>query len=163
MVTGHGARDHERLAYAREFGADHALDVATEDPIAALREATGGLADVVVDVTAKAPGAPGQAVRLARAGATVVLAGTRGRVDTPGFDPDVIVAKELRILGALGVDAVAYRQALDLLAAGVYPFETLPCRTVGFAGAGALLRDMAGEGDPPPVRGVIVPDVEEQR
>ena len=54
----------------------------------ALRAATGGLADVVVDVTAKAPAALGQAVRLARPGGTIVLAGTRGSAETPGFRPD---------------------------------------------------------------------------
>jgi alcohol dehydrogenase len=68
MVTGLGARDAQRLALARDFGADLAVDVAVDDPVRALREATGGLADVVVDVTAKAPGALAQAVGLARAG-----------------------------------------------------------------------------------------------
>jgi len=72
MVTGLGARDANRLALAREFGADLAVDVATTDPARALRDATGGLADVVVDVTAKAPAALGQAVSLARAASTTV-------------------------------------------------------------------------------------------
>ena len=73
-----------------------------EDPIAALSKAIGRKADVVVDVTAKAPSALGQAVRLARPGGTIVLAGVRASTETPGFDPDHIVYKELRILGALG-------------------------------------------------------------
>jgi len=157
MVTGLGARDANRLALAREFGADLAVDVDTTDPARALREATGGLADVVVDVTAKAPTALGQAVSLARAGGTVVLAGTRGSGDTPGFEPDLVVYKELRILGALGVDATAYRAALDLLATGKYPFAELPRRVVGLDDVDGLIRSMAGEGDPPPVHGVVVP------
>ncbi len=70
MVTGLGERDADRLALARDFGADLAVDVATDDPVRALRGATGSLADVVVDVTAKAPAALGQAVALARAGGT---------------------------------------------------------------------------------------------
>jgi alcohol dehydrogenase len=157
MVTGLGARDADRLALAREFGADVAVDVATDDPVRALRDATGSLADVVVDVTAKAPAALGQAVALARAGGTVVLAGTRGSSDTPGFDPDLVIYKELRLLGALGVDAEAYRAALDLLAAGTYPFADLPRRVVGLDGVDALIRAMAGESDAPPVHGVIAP------
>ncbi|HZT65894.1 MAG TPA: zinc-binding dehydrogenase [Acidimicrobiales bacterium] len=157
-VTGHGAADAERLAWARTFGADLAVDVADTDPVAALREATGGLADVVVDVTAKAPAALAQAVALARPGGTVVLAGTRGVPDTPGFWPDHIVYKELRILGALGVDAPSYRAALDLLAAGRYPFADLPRRTVGLDGLEELITDMAGEGGGRrPVHGVVVP------
>ena len=65
MITGRGPRDAPRLAIAREFGADLAVDVEDVDPVRALRDATGGLADVVVDVTAKAPSAFVQAVALA--------------------------------------------------------------------------------------------------
>jgi alcohol dehydrogenase len=158
MVTGRGRRDKGRLALARQFGADLVVDVEEEDPASALSKAAGQLADVVVDVTAKAPAALGQAIGLARPGGTVVLAGTRGSGETPGFWPDLIVYKELRILGALGVDSTAYRRALDLLVSGRYPFAELPRRRVDLDGAAALLAEMAGEGnEPPPVHGVIEP------
>ena len=157
MVTGRGARDAPRLAAAHDFGADLAIDVEEHDPVRALRDATGVLADVVVDVTAKAPAAFGQAVRTAKAGGTVVVAGTRGAPETPDFNPDLIVYKELRILGALGVDTKAYEQALALLAEGKFPFADLPRRVVGLDDAAGLLADMAGEGDTPPLHAVIVP------
>jgi len=159
LVTGVGPGDDERLALAPSFGADLAVDVAAADPVAALREATGGrLADVVVDVTAKAPAAFAQAIGLAAPGGTIVLAGTRGSADTPGLWPDLIVYKELRILGALGVDAPAYRAALDLLASGRYPFADLPRRVVGLDDAEDLVRTMAGEAEAaPPVHGVVRP------
>jgi alcohol dehydrogenase len=157
MVTGAGTRDAQRLALAHEFGADLAVDITADDPVRALRDATGSLADVVVDVTAKAPAALGQAVALTRAGGTIVLAGTRGTDETPGFAPDTIVYKELRLLGALGVDAVAYRAALELLATEKYPFADLPRRVVGLDDVGDLLRSMAGVGDVPPVHGVVAP------
>jgi len=157
MVTGLGPRDASRLDAARAFGADLVVDVATTDPARALRDATGGLADVVVDVTAKAPAALAQAVSLARPGGTVVLAGTRGTDATPGFHPDHVVYKELRVLGALGVDAPAYRQALDLLGSDTLPFASLTRRTAGLDELEPLLRSMAGEGDDPPVHGVLVP------
>jgi alcohol dehydrogenase len=64
-------------------------------------------------------------------------AGTRGTANTPGFDPDLIVYKEIRVLGALGVDAPSYRAALDLLATHTYPFADLPRRTAGFREARA--------------------------
>ena len=129
MVTGLGERDAERLALAPAFGADLAVDVSTDDPNRALRDAAGAKADVVIDVTAKAPAALAQAVQLARPGGTIVLAGTRGSPETPGFDPDHIVYKELRIFGALGVDVTAYRKALDQLVSGRYPFADLPAKS----------------------------------
>jgi alcohol dehydrogenase len=158
MVTGAGSNDASRLEMATRFGADLIVDVTVQDPVAELRRASGGLADVVVDVTAKAPAAFAQAVALARPGGTVVVAGTRGVPETPGFDPDHLVYKELRIQGALGVDTPAYAIALDLLASGRYPFEDVPRRTTGLAGIDDLLATMAGESAAvPPVHGVVVP------
>jgi alcohol dehydrogenase len=159
MVTGRGPQDADRLALASAFGADLAVDVATSDPVGAFRDATGGaLADVVVDVTAKAPAAFGQGVALTRAGGTLVIAGTRGSDATPGFHPDLVVYKELRILGALGVDTAAYRAAFDLLTSGRYPFATLPRRVADLDGVDELLRTMAGETDAPrPVHAVVIP------
>jgi alcohol dehydrogenase len=158
-ITGLGPRDAPRLELAAQFGADLAIDVAIEDPAKALRKATGGRqADVVVDVTAKAPGALAQAVAMARPGGTVVLAGTRGSADTPGFWPDHVVYKELHLVGALGVDVTAYRAAIDVLVSRRWPFEDLPRRSARFDEADALLQTMAGEreGDAP-VHAVLVP------
>ena len=159
MVTGSGPRDAGRLALAARFGADLAVDVATEDPVAALKREAGGLADVVVDVTAKAPTAFAQAIALARPAGTVVVAGTRGfGTGAPGFMPDTVVFKELRVIGALGVDVTAYRAALDLLTSGRYPFESLPRRCARLEDAEELLVTMAGERDGvSPVHGVLTP------
>jgi alcohol dehydrogenase len=44
MVTGLGPRDADRLALASKFGAGLAVDVAVDDPVAALRKATGTMA-----------------------------------------------------------------------------------------------------------------------
>jgi alcohol dehydrogenase len=159
MVTGLGPRDAGRLALAARFGTDLAVDVATEDPVAALKREAGGLADVVVDVTAKAPTAFAQAIALARPAGTVVVAGTRGfGTGAPGFMPDTVVFKELRVIGALGVDVTAYRAALDLLTSGRYPFESLPRRCARLEDAEELLVTMAGERDGvSPVHGVLTP------
>jgi len=78
MVTGLAPRDADRLALASKFGADLAVDVAVDDPVAVLSKATGTMADLVVDVTAGAPAAFAQAVALAHPAGTVVVAGNRG-------------------------------------------------------------------------------------
>jgi alcohol dehydrogenase len=73
------------------------------------------------------------------------------------FQPDHIVFKELRVVGALGVDSGAYRAALALLASGRYPFADLPRRVAALDDAEEIIRSLAGEGDAPPVHGVIAP------
>lgn len=158
-MTGLGERDADRLAQASAFGVDLAIDVAAVDPAAALTQATGGLADIVVDVTAKAPAAFSQAVSLARPGGTIVVAGTRGGGGAPGFEPDHIVYKELRVIGSLGVDYPAYRTAIELLAAGRWPFEQLSRRVVEFSELSDLLEVMSGADSTaaPPLHGVVVP------
>jgi len=159
MVTGAGPRDSDRLEWAQRFGADVTVDVTQDDPLGALREATGRRADVVVDVTAMAPAAFAQAVALAAPGGRVVVAGTRGLdAEAPGFHPDELVGKELQVLGALGVDLDDHAAALELLATGRFPFADLPREVVGLDGAEQLLARMAGEADPPPpIHGVIAP------
>jgi len=157
MVTGAGPRDHPRLEAAGRFGADLVVDVTEEDPVAAFRRATGaGGAHVVIDVTANAPAAFAQGVALTRGGGTFVVAGTRG-APTPDFHADHIVYKELRVLGALGVDTESYHAALALLASGSYPFAELSRREVPLDQVEPLLQAMAGEGDVPPVHGVVRP------
>ena len=67
--------------------------------------------------------------------------------------------KELRLIGALGVDVGAYRKALDLLANARYPFAELPRQVAGFEDVEALIQLMAGESPGiPPVHGVFCPN-----
>lgn len=159
MVTGFGERDRPRLDAAPAFGADLTVDVATDDPVAAIRDLSDGVgATVVVDVTANAPAALGQAVAIAARGARIVVAGVRNSTATPGFDPDAITFKELTIIGALGADADAYRRALALLARDAYPFREVSRRVERLDHAGELLATMAGETDQvPPIHAVLTP------
>jgi alcohol dehydrogenase len=158
MVTGHGERDRPRLETATKLGADLVVDVSTTDPATALRAAAGRLADVVVHVAANAPTALGQATACAAQGATIVVGGMQGDAQgTPGFHPDTLVRKVLRIVGARGVDATAYREAIKLLAAGS-PLAEVPRRTAGLPGVEDLIHLMSGAGDQaPPIHGVVTP------
>jgi alcohol dehydrogenase len=157
LLTGAGPRDADRLEIGRALGAHATADVSQVDAKALLKEQVGGLADVVVDVTAAAPAAFTQAIDLARPGGKVVVAGTRGSHVLREFSPDRIVLKELQILGARGVDGTAYAAALDLLAKDGR-FNILPRRTASLDAAAVsdLLETMAG-GANPPLHAVIVP------
>ena len=58
IVTGL-ASDARKLALAREFGADHTIDVENQDAKTRIRELTDGRgADVVVDVSPPTPPSP---------------------------------------------------------------------------------------------------------
>jgi len=145
IVTGLAA-DERKLSLAKEFGADHAINVEAQDPISAVREITGGaMADVVVDVTAYAVEAVNQAVGLARRGGTVVLAGTKGPKPVPDFLSDRIVFKELTLKGAFGVDYDSYERAVRLIESGKYPLERLHTHTLPLADAERALRLLARE------------------
>jgi alcohol dehydrogenase len=160
MAAGFGPRDADRLEIARRLGADLVVDVAVDDPVMQFEEAAGGLADLVVDVTADAPVALMQAMRVARVGGRIVVAGVRGPGAVPDFQPDLILTKELKIQGTMGVDVSAYRMALEVLAGDRYRIADLPRQVAGLDGAGVLLTLMAGENGVPPVHAVLQPDAD---
>jgi threonine dehydrogenase-like Zn-dependent dehydrogenase len=145
IVTGLG-RDAAKLALAREFGADLAIDVEQEDLRKAIRAATDGRgADVVIDVTAYATEAVTQAIDLARRGGRVVLAGTKGPKPVAEFYSDRIVGKELTIFGALGVDSPSYERAIRLIESGKYPLAKMHTHTMPLEEAERALRILAGD------------------
>jgi threonine dehydrogenase-like Zn-dependent dehydrogenase len=140
------ARDEAKLALARRFGAHHVINVEAEDAAGRVREITdGAMADVVVDVTSYAVEAVTQAFDLARRGGTVVLAGTKGAKPVPDFLSDKIVLKELRVLGALGVDYPAYEAAIRLIESGRYPLAEMHTHTLPLGDAERGLQLLAGE------------------
>ena len=131
IVTGL-PRDEHKLALAREFGADHTIDVERDDLVTRVRQITDGrMADVVVDVTAYATTAVTQAIDLARRGGRVVLAGMKGPRPVENFLADKVVAKELTLMGAFGVDWLAYEAAIRVIESRKYPLEKMHTHTLG--------------------------------
>jgi threonine dehydrogenase-like Zn-dependent dehydrogenase len=144
IVTGL-SRDERKLALAREFGAHHVIDAGRTDPVAAVREITGGrMADVVIDVTAYAVEAVTQAIDLVKRGGRVVLAGTKGPRPVPNFISDKVVLKEVTIMGALGVDWPAYEAAIRIIESGRYDLARMHTHTLPLAEAERGLQLLAG-------------------
>ena len=145
IVSGLSA-DEGKLALAREFGANHTIDVQREDLVARVRAITGGdMADVVVDVTPYSNEAVTQAIDCARRGGTVVLAGMKGAKPVEGFFNDRVVGKDLTIRGVFGVDFQAYGPAVRLIESGKYPLEKMHTHTLPLEDAERALRILARE------------------
>ncbi|MCH8994059.1 MAG: alcohol dehydrogenase catalytic domain-containing protein [Chloroflexi bacterium] len=145
IVSGLSA-DERKLALAREFGADHTIDVEREDIVQRVREITDGeLADVVIDVSAYANEPVTQAIDVARRGGTVVLAGLKGPKPVEGFYNDRVVAKELTIKGVFGVDFQAYEPAIRLIESGKYPLEKMHTHTMPLEEAERAIQILARE------------------
>ena len=145
IVSGLSA-DERKLALAREFGADHTIDVERENIVQRVREITNGeLADVVIDVSAYANEPVTQAIDVARRGGTIVLAGMKGPKPVEGFFNDRVVAKELTIRGVFGVDFQAYEPAIRLIESGKYPLEKMHTHTMPLEEAERAIQILARE------------------
>lgn len=145
IVTGL-ARDAQKLALARELGADHVIDVENEDARRRVKEITNGRgADVVVEVSSNSPVPVAEALHYAAFGARVVLAGVKGFKPVPDFVSDLIVVKELRVLGAFGVTSPSYRAAIRTIEAGRIPVERMHTHDFALEDAEHAIQVLAGE------------------
>lgn len=147
IVTGRSS-DSARLALAREFGAHHTIDVdAVGDVVERVAELTEGkLADAVINVTAKAPGAMQQAMLLAKMRGVIVVAG-EAHAQAPDFEPDLIFMKELTIKGVRGRTASEMKKAIKLLESGRYPLHKLATHHFTLDEVDNAIRTVGGEGE----------------
>ena len=105
----------DKLALAREFGAEVTVNALNEDPVEAIQTQTGGAHGVLV--TAVHPSAFGQAIGMARRGGTIVFNGLPpGDFPAPIFD---IVLKGLTIRGSIVGTRQDMVEALDFYARGL--------------------------------------------
>ena len=103
IVTG-VARDKFRLDCALQVGADHVIDLESEDAVARVREITGGkMADVVIDAAAGNPVTVNLAMDLVHPGGHVVIAGMKDR-PLEGFHSDWIPTRRITLHPGAGLD-----------------------------------------------------------
>lgn len=159
MIIATGlARDEHKLSLAREFGADLTL-VADVDPVVErVLEATDGRgADVVVDVTPYATDPVSDAMKMARRGGNVILAGLKGGRRVAEFDSDDIVTRHLTVRGVLGVDHESFVQAIDTIRSGRFPLDRLHSHAFALDEAAAAIDTLAGETAEPAINVTIEP------
>lgn len=145
VVTGL-SRDAAKLALAGELGADHVIDVEREDLRRRVRELTDGRgADVIVEVASYTTEPVAEALWLAAPHARVVLAGVKGFKAVPEFVSDLVVVKELRLIGAFGVTSRAYDAAIRLIESERVPLARLHTHDFALEDAERAIQVLAGE------------------
>jgi threonine dehydrogenase-like Zn-dependent dehydrogenase len=137
-------RDAQKLALARELGADVAVDVETDDVVARVRDATGGGAEVVVDTTPYAPQSLNHAVAIAVRKGRIVVAGLKGLRPAQEFPVDDVIYKELTIRGVLSMPVDETFQAIDIIESGRYPFERMHTHSLPLEQAEDAIHALAG-------------------
>lgn len=107
-----------RLALAREFGADEVFDIATTTPqerIERVRELTGGRGVDVVFECAGVPAAVAEGLEMVRTNGTYLIAGHYGDAGTVPLNPHLINRQQIRITGAWSASNVHFLRSLNLL------------------------------------------------
>ncbi len=118
------ARDRERLALAREFGAQHTIDVEHQDVAGEVAAITGRGADMVIDLTGS-PSAVATALDLVRKQGRIVQAGVTGsRTLTPLY-LDKIIFKEVSVSGVFAHTWDSVEAAVRLVESRRYPVEKM--------------------------------------
>jgi D-arabinose 1-dehydrogenase-like Zn-dependent alcohol dehydrogenase len=163
LVITLGAPEN-RLAIARAWGADETVSVLeVTDPderVAMVEELTGGRgADVVFDF-AGSPTANREGVLMCAQHGRHVVVGLAG----PGalsLPLDVVMSRELRVIGSLNGDVADLAAALRFLESNQDRFEwdLMFGEPVGLAGASAAIADMASMAA---VKAVVAPQWEER-
>ena len=142
-VIGRG-RNPYKLDMARTLGADLVVNLEQEDPVAAVMKATGTGVDVAVDLT-PAPENIDVAMRMAKRGGIVVEVGLKRGQAIKEWCPDILVSKNLTVMGAFGQSARAKREGIKIVESGKYPIEQLVTHAFPLEQAAEALRTLAGE------------------
>ena len=147
IVTG-TTRDAARLQVATALGADHVIDVQTEDALARVREITGGKGvDVVLDCTAGAGTTPillGMDA-LKRRGGTMLIQGEMAGF--PDFPVGKMTLKGVTLKSARGHSYRACELALHQLASRRFPLHLLTTHTFGLLETDLAIKSVGGQGE----------------
>jgi alcohol dehydrogenase len=145
----------EKLALAREAGAAHTINAAAvSDVPEAIRELTAGGVHVSVDALGSAVTCRNSILSLRRRGRHVQIGLLLGDQAKPALPMGRVIAHELEIFGSHGMQAHAYPELLDLIAAGKLPLDKLIGQRISLDEAGAALASLASF----PGKGITVID-----
>ena len=130
----------EKLALAREAGAAHTFNAtAVPDVPEAIRELTEGGVHVSVDAFGSAGACRNSILSLRRRGRHVQIGLLFGDQADPSLPMGKVIAHELEIFGSHGMQAQAYPELLDMIAAGKLPLGKLIGQRIALDDACAAL------------------------
>jgi threonine dehydrogenase-like Zn-dependent dehydrogenase len=128
----------ERLARAKEFGADHLVNATTDEPVAAVKDLTDGLgAGYVMECSGATP-AIAAAVRATRTWGTCCFVGMGGDLAV-NVRADVIT-RQLTLLGSWTFSSIGQKDCADFVARHRLPVEELFTHRFALAEAEAAYR-----------------------
>lgn len=128
-----------RRRLAVELGAEEAIDPGAVDVPAVIRKVTGHGAHVSIDAFGSGRACRDSILSLANRGRHVQVGLLFGGDATPHVPMDLVIAKELEILGGHGMPASGYGPLLALVAAGRLDPARLVSDVVGLADGAATL------------------------
>jgi threonine dehydrogenase-like Zn-dependent dehydrogenase len=157
IVTG-TAKDAARMKVARELGADHVINVSAEDPLARIREITGGKGvDVVLDCTAGAGTIPillGIEALKRKAGTMVVQGELK---EFPNFPLERMTTKAITLKSARGHSYRACELALAQLASRRFPLDKITTHRFGLKDVDLAIKSVGGQGVPDVIHASLMP------
>jgi threonine dehydrogenase-like Zn-dependent dehydrogenase len=156
IVTGRST-SARRLELARRLGADHTINIQTENLIERVQEITGGrMADVVLDVTSGGTGPILTSLELANKGGMVIL-GAYKYQPIPELNGDMIIQKTLTVKGVRGHSYQSVKMATELIGSRKFPLSTMNSHNYGLYEVDQALRTAGGEGEPSPLLVTVSP------
>lgn len=132
----------EKLALAAELGATVAIDARGVEPVAAVRDATGGGADVAVDALGSRATSVQGIRSLRRRGRHLQLGLLLGVDADPPMPLQEVVRRELSVLGGHGMPATAYPALFRFVVGRGLPLSRLIGARRPLSEAGAALAAM---------------------
>jgi threonine dehydrogenase-like Zn-dependent dehydrogenase len=157
IVTG-TSKDAARLEVAKQLGADYVIDVNKEDPLARIREITGGKGvDVVLDCTAGAGTLPVLLgiEALKRKGGTMVVQGEMA--EFPNFPIGRMTVKFVTLKSARGHSYKACELALRQLASKRFALEKITTHRFGLKDVDLAIKSVGGHGVPDVIHASLMP------
>ncbi len=157
IVTG-TSKDAARLKVAKELGADFTINVNTEDPLARIKEITGGKGvDVVLDCTAGAGTIPILLgiEALKRKGGTMVVQGELK--EFPNFPLERMTTKFVTLKSARGHSYKACELALEQISSGKAQLAKVTTHRFGLKDVDLAIKSVGGHGVPDVIHASLMP------